>query len=96
MRGERDRAEEVAEREHRGEVLRGAEPGAVRAVDAVAQPHPRPLLQPVRADDRGAADGLGELGDHVADARAFLVVGRELAALEGAEQRRDRAGTRPA
>ena len=49
---------------------------AVRAVDAVAQPVTRPLLQPVGPDDRGAADRLGELGDHVADARPFLVVGR--------------------
>ena len=74
--GERDRTEEVAEREHRGEVLRGAQPGAVRTVDAVAQPDPRALLQPVGTNDRGAADRLGELGDHVADARAFLVVRR--------------------
>ena len=39
--GEHDRAEEVAEREHRREVLRGRRPGPVRAVDAVAQPPAR-------------------------------------------------------
>ena len=88
--GERDGAEEVAEREHRGEVLRGADPGSVRAVDALLQSHPSALLQPVGADDRGAADGLGELRDHVADARPFLVVGLQLPTLEGPEQRDDR------
>ena len=41
--GERDGAEEVAEREHRGEVLRGADPSAVRAVDALAQSRPEPV-----------------------------------------------------
>ena len=60
------------------------------AVDARSQSHAGPLLQPVGANDRGAGDSLGELGDHVADAAPFLVVGRELATLERAEQRRDR------
>ena len=67
--------------------LRGADPSAVCAVDALTQSRPSPFLQPVRPDDRGAGDGLGELGDHVTDARPLLVVGLQLPTLEGAEQR---------
>ena len=88
-RRERDGAEEVADREHQREVPTGLAVGEVELVHALVQPVARPVLEAVGAHRRRAGDRLGELGEHVAGARAHLVVRDELAPLQEAQDRDD-------
>ena len=89
-RGDGDRPEDVAEREHDREIEPGAHVRLVQAADALTQPSAGTVLETVRAHDRRAAHNLRHLGEHVAGARAGKVVRPQLPPLQEAEQRQHR------
>ena len=86
-RGERDRAEEVADREHQREVAPRLAVGEVELVHTLVQTVARAPFEAVRPDRRRAGDRLGELGEHVAGAGPDLVVRDQLAPLQEAQDR---------
>ena len=88
--GEGEGAEQVGEREHHREPLRGAHLRPVLRGDGVVEALPAPALQPVGLHDRRARHQLRHLRERAAHRGADLVVGGQLAALQVAQRGQQR------